>query len=236
MRIGSASYRCKNGDPAFNLQSVERAMKEAQGKAELLCFGESFLQGFDALCWDFSIDREIAVSRDSETIRTIREWTKQYGVGLLLGYIERDGERLYSSCIVIDNGEILHNYRRISKGWKEFDRTDEHYCEGTETGGFAFRGRRFMLSLCGDLWDFPERFQSEDPLIWPVWVCYSEEDWETEELSAYAAHAATVARDTLMINPLAPDADCIGGAFRLHNGTVAERIPFGAEGILYTDI
>ena len=49
MRIGLASYEVKNKDVAFNLSQMERAMEKAQGKVELLCFGEAFLQGFDAL-------------------------------------------------------------------------------------------------------------------------------------------------------------------------------------------
>lgn len=49
MRIGLASYEVKNKDVAFNLSQMERAMEKARGKVELLCFGEAFLQGFDAL-------------------------------------------------------------------------------------------------------------------------------------------------------------------------------------------
>ena len=32
-------------------------MAEAAGRsAELACFGEAFLQGFDSLCWDYGTD------------------------------------------------------------------------------------------------------------------------------------------------------------------------------------
>ena len=57
MRIGLVSYRCKNRDVAFNMGQIERAMRHSEGKADLLCFGEAFLQGFDALCWDY--DRSV---------------------------------------------------------------------------------------------------------------------------------------------------------------------------------
>lgn len=33
-------------------------MKAAQGKVGLLCFGETFLQGFDALSWEYENDAE----------------------------------------------------------------------------------------------------------------------------------------------------------------------------------
>lgn len=51
MNIGLASYRCENKNMEFNISQIERAMREAQGKVDLLCFGEAFLQGFDSLCW-----------------------------------------------------------------------------------------------------------------------------------------------------------------------------------------
>lgn len=232
MRIGLASYRCENKNTEFNINQIERAMREAQGKVELLCFGEAFLQGFDSLCWDFEIDKNIAVSKESETMERLRKMTVQYGMAILLGYIERDGERLYSSCAVIADGTIVHNYRRISRGWKEFTRTDEHYCEGTVTGEFRLQGQDFMVALCGDLWDFPERFRTGHTLLWPVYVNYPKEEWEGGAIEEYAAQAVLAAGETLMVNPLDNDPVNHGGSFCFRNGTVAARLPFDIEGVL----
>ena len=232
MRIGLASYRCENKNTEFNINQIERAMREAQGKVELLCFGEAFLQGFDSLCWDFEIDKNIAVSKESETMERLRKMTVQYGMAILLGYIERDGERLYSSCAVIADGTIVHNYRRISRGWKEFTRTDEHYCEGTVTGEFRLQGQDFMVALCGDLWDFPERFRTGHTLLWPVYVNYSKEEWEGGATEEYAAQAVLAAGETLMVNPLDNDPVNHGGAFCFRNGAVAQKLPFDTEGVL----
>lgn len=232
MRIGLASYRCENKNTEFNINQIERAMREAQGKVDLLCFGEAFLQGFDSLCWDFEIDKNIAVSKESETMERLRKMTVQYDMAILLGYIERDGERLYSSCAVIADGTIVHNYRRISRGWKEFTRTDEHYCEGTVTGEFRLQGQDFMVALCGDLWDFPERFRTGHTLLWPVYVNYSKEEWEGGAIEEYAAQAVLAAGETLMVNPLDNDPVNHGGSFCFRNGTVAARLPFDTEGVL----
>ena len=116
MRIGSVSYRCENRNTRFNMSQIELAMKRSEGKVDLLCFGEAFLQGFDALCWDYEIDKSMAVELSSDTIAQLKRWTLQYGVSLITGYIERDQEKIYSSCVVLSKGEIVHNYRRISKG------------------------------------------------------------------------------------------------------------------------
>ena len=125
MRIGLVSYRCENRNTAFNMNRIELAMKRAEGKADLLCFGEAFLQGFDSLCWDYETDKTVAVDLSSDIIKQLRHWTVRYGISLITGYIEKDRDKLYSSCVVISGGEIVHNYRRISKGWNISCRTTE---------------------------------------------------------------------------------------------------------------
>ena len=211
-------------------------MKLVEGKAELLCFGEAFLQGFDALCWDYDTDQRIALELSSETITQLREWTVRYGVSLITGYIEKDGEKLYSSCAVLSDGEIVHNYRRISKGWKEYTLTDGHYCEGTGTAPFRLNGKEIGLTLCGDLWDFPDRFRTENLLIWPVYVNYPPDEWNSGVLEEYAAQAALAATDVLMINPLDHDPVNHGGSFHFHDGKIAAELPFDEEGILTVNI
>ena len=231
MKIGLAAYEYRNNDVAFNISQMEAAARQARGKAELLCFGETFLQGFDSLCWDFERDRKAGVSQTSDCMKRIRAVSAESGVDLLFGYIELEGERLYSSCAVIAGGEILHNYRRVSVGWKEHWKTDAHYCEGTDTSSFLYRGRRIKLALCGDLWDMPDRFRTEDLLIWPVYVSFTPEEWELERLE-YAEQAGRVADRTLMVNAITKEPKAHGGAFDFVRGRVNGQLPCDREDIL----
>ena len=236
MRIGLVSYRCENRNTAFNMGQIELAMKRSAGKADLLCFGEAFLQGFDALCWDYEADRKIALELSSEEMDRLKRWTVQYGIALATGYIERDREKIYSSCAVISGGEIIHNYRRISKGWKESSKTDGHYCEGDQTGSFRLHGKEMMIALCGDLWDFPDRFRTEHLLLWPVYVDYTVGEWNFGALDEYTAQAFLAADDVLMINPMDSNPRNHGGSFHFHRGKTAAALPFDREGILTVDI
>ncbi len=236
MRIGLVSYQCRNRNITFNMSQIELAMKRSAGKADMLCFGEAFLQGFDALCWDYDADKEIALELSSEAIARLKSWTIRYGISLVTGYIERDQDKLFSSCIVIADGEIVHNYRRISKGWKEYTKTDWHYCEGNQTGTFHFHGKDMALALCGDLWDDPDRFRTEHLLLWPVYVNYTVEEWNSGALDEYAAQSLLAADDVLMVNPIDSKPENHGGAFYFHNGKTVARIPFDQEGILIVDI
>ena len=236
MRIGLVSYRCENRNTAFNMRQIELAMKCAEGKVDLLCFGEAFLQGFDSLRWDYEADKTIALELSSDTVSQLRRWTMQYGISLIVGYIEKDEEKLYSSCAVLSNGEIIHNYRRISKGWKEYSITDGHYCEGNKTDAFHLYGKEITLALCGDLWEYPDRFRTDQLLIWPVYVNYTTEEWNQGTLDDYAAQAALVTDDVLMINPIDREPVNHGGSFHFHKGQTAARIPFDQEGILIVEI
>lgn len=236
MRIGLASYRGKNKDVTFNLMQIETVMRKVQSKVDLICFGEAFLQGFGSLCWDYNIDKDMAVEVESPTIRQLAEFTMTYGVALMTGYIEKEKNSLYSSCIVIEDGKTVYNYRRISKGWKEFWKTDDHYKEGNIINEFEFRNTKIMAALCGDMWDFPEKFKTDHLLIWPVYVNFSVEEWEQKELNEYANQAALAADHVLMINPIDDSPQCHGGSFHFYKGQIITRLPFDQEKVLIVDM
>ena len=234
MKIGLAPYKFKNNDVAFNLSQIEKAMESARGKADLLCFGETFLQGFDALSWGFEKDKDIAVSVNSPIMRQLCDLTLRYGADLLLGYLELDNDSIYSSCVVLEQGRIAHNYRRISKGWKE-PIADGHYREGNDTREFLYRGRHFQIALCGDLWDFPERFQTDHVLLWLIYVNFALDQWQEYE-QEYAQQAHTAARQTLLVNSISDDPKAHGGAFYFLDGRIEKRIAYDQEKILVIEV
>lgn len=235
MKIGLASYKFINNDLAFNFSQIEKAMKSAQGKANLLCFGETFLQGFDALSWNYDIDKYIAISCDSDIMRRLCDMTVYYGIDLLFGYIEKDNDSIYSSCAVIEKGKLVHNYRRISKGWKEFNLTDEHYKEGTYTCEFVYRRQHFIIALCGDMWDFPGRFKTNHILLWPIYVNFSLDEWSRYEIE-YAEQARLAANQTLVINSISENPKSYGGAFYFVDGKIEKRTIYGIEEILVVEV
>ena len=72
MKVGLASVRLWDGEAERNLAAMEKAAREAKAEgAVLCCFGESALQGFNCLCWDFETDWSTCVSVDSPLFRRI---------------------------------------------------------------------------------------------------------------------------------------------------------------------
>ncbi len=233
MKIALASARIIDRDTAYNLSQMERYMKKTKAEgAELVCFGEAFVQGFNALSWQYEEDRKIALTTASREFAQIRNLTKEIGIDVLFGYNELARESIYSSCALISDGEILHNYRRISKGWKEYTQTDEHYKEGSSVEVFDYKSKKCVIGLCGDLWEYPERFAlGEDILFWPVYVCWTKEEWENGGKIEYAEQAKLCCENTLYVNSIC-DGDAFGGAAHFACGKVQKELPIFNEGLL----
>ena len=154
MRIALSSAPVKNKDIPHNLAAMTAALAQAAADgADLVVFGESTLQGFDCLCWSYAADRDMALPLDSAPIRQLQDAAQKYAAAISFGFIERDGDALYSSCAFIGaDGEIIHRFRRVSIGWKDYRKTDAHYREGTHFEKFTYCGKTFAIGLCGDLW------------------------------------------------------------------------------------
>lgn len=237
VKIGLASYEFINRDIPFNISQMEKAMRRSSGKVDILCFGEAFLQGFDALEWDYEKDKHIAIPISSPIMRTICAMSLQYKIDLLFGYIERDDHAIYSSYALIENGKITHNYRRISKGWKDSRFADEHYKEGCDTAGFLYRDQPITIALCGDMWDFPEKFKADENgiLIWPIYVNFTLDEWRTYE-AQYAERALIAADRAFVINSISKEPKSHGGAFYFSNGKVERKLPYDVEDILIIEL
>lgn len=232
MKIGLASKEFKNNDVSFNLKQMIETMKEAKDLGcDLVCFGEAFLQGFDAYEWGFENDKAVALDHTSVPFQTISYNAFNLGIDVAFGYLERSGDTLFSSYVLMEYGQVIHNYRRISRGWKEYRLTDEHYQEGDTVEKFNFRDHEVVVSLCGDLWDEPQRFALGQSLtLWPVYVDYSVSDWDRER-EAYAKQTAHLSGDVLLVNSIChPTA--VGGAFHYRNGQIIQELSPGTEGIL----
>ena len=237
LTIGLAQYKFINKDISFNLGQVKKAMEACEGKVDLLCFGESFLQGFDSLSWDYETDKHIALDLDSPAIRQICDWSAAYDMAILLGYFEKANETIYSSSALICDGQVKANYRRISPGWKELD-VDAHYQEGREVLDFSLKGRDFRVALCGDLWSEGwERFATERVLLWPVYVSFPLEEWKEAE-GEYAAQASGIANTVLMVNSLSDEPDPVshGGTFFFKKGEIVQKLAFDEESVLMVEL
>lgn len=240
MKLALSANKIINKNISENTATIIKTLKDNNGKVDMVCFGETFLQGFDSLCWNFDIDRDMAVNKNSEAIKTIQKVAANLKIAVAFGYVEIKGNKLFSSYMIISNkGKIVYNYRRITKGWKE-PIADNHYCEEKKTGFFKMQGHKFAVGLCGDLWDDNVlkkcAKRKPDILLWPVYLDYPIEKWSTEKYD-YFDRVKKLPFDVALVNSFCDGADMAkGGAFFIKNGAVAAELPAGKIGELIVDV
>jgi predicted amidohydrolase len=77
MKIGLVSECFKNRDIEYNVEQIKKRLIEARDKnIDLVCFGEAFLQGFDALSWNYEGDLSTAISKNDEIINSLKMMAK----------------------------------------------------------------------------------------------------------------------------------------------------------------
>ena len=246
MKIALAALGFINGNIERNTNVVLRTLEKLKDEADLVIFGETFLQGFDGLAWEYEKDLSNALSLKDSRIRQIQSKVQETRVAISLGLFELYEGKLYDSQIAIDkDGKIIHVYRRISASWKEEFVKDPRYAEGDHFSAFALMGKTFLVALCGDLWyeDILEKAKQEesDYVIWPVYLDYNADRWNNEEKFAYRDQAALLSRPTFLVNCYCIDKEDIsyyskGGACYFDHGEIIKEIPSGDEGILLFDL
>ncbi len=242
MKIALACAEIRDEDMNFHLDEVERMAVLAQEQGvDFLIFGESYLQGFEALTWNPEEDREIAKPLYSTKITRLKEIASTYGMAISIGFFEREEGVFYSSNLVIgQDGEIVDRFRRVSPGWKIADAPDV-YKQGKGFHTFGLGDKTFATAIGKDLW-FEENIQAlrdldMDALIWPVYVDFSVGQWLSQELADYVDQSAKLPCPVLWVNSYVEDPKrAKGGAYVFHNKGVLHNIPLGNKGLLVCEI
>jgi len=240
MKIALASAPSINNDVEKNVETVQKTAEKYGSRADLICFGEAFLHGFDALSWDYDTDKNIAMAKDSESIDKIKKMAQTHQVGIGFGFFEIDRieNSLYCAYMVVDSsGETMVHYRRLTKGWKDVRKADHHYQKGRCFKTFTFQEKRIALALCGDLW-YEENIRQindlkKDLVLWPLHMDYSVEEWINER-SDYVQQASKVNSPVLMVNNVSKTSH--GGAYHFVDNRVIDSLELGARGVLVVDI
>ncbi len=230
-------------DVDHNLSQMLKWLQHFQGEnLDLICFGEACLQGFAALNADYEHDLAMAISQDDEVVARLQAACQRAKTGLGFGYIEKDNGFLFSSYMLIGaDGNVLHNFRRVSPGWKLGQAfQDLRYREGSDYSNFEYMGKKITVAICGDLWhdDLIEHFKAveSDLLLWPLYTNYEIETWESGEKEEYAQRVACLNRPVLMVNCFDDGEDIAhGGAFVFEQGKLSQELPMGEKGILQVD-
>ncbi len=243
MKILLAGLGFKNHNTDYNLNVIVDTIEKYREKADLILFGEAFLQGFDSLRFNFMEDKTVAITKDDELIKFIQSKCKEKKVGVSFGYYELDRDAIYSSQMTISKeGMIINNYHRVSPGWKENDVSSE-YKDGKEFSTFSYLDKTICVALCGDLWyvDNLEKIKKlkKDIVLWPVYCDYDADEWNEEIKYDYREEVKELG-NVLLVNSYCLDSDnkelAKGGCCYYKDGKIKADSKAGIEDVLIIEI
>jgi len=157
VKVASLSFVPEKWNKQVNLKKMEALAREAakQG-AKILITPEGALEGYliDVLRrmgdkrpqWEARF-QEIAESVDGPNVTHIRDLARELKVDFILGFLERDKDSLYNTCVWIDTkGEILHRHRKTHMAQPYFD--PPNYRPGYELKAFDTAYGRAGMIIC----------------------------------------------------------------------------------------
>lgn len=244
MRCALASMGFINENLQYNKKVIIDTLIACSTKADIVIFGEAFLQGFYGATFNVEHDSQIAISQDDFIIQEICLAARQYATAISFGFIEKTEDCFYSSQITIgSDGSVIDLYRRVSPGWKEPFAPDR-YCEGNGFHAFSFMEKDIVVGLCGDLW-FDENIDEvkqlrPDVVFWPVYTDFNFNEWNTSMKYEYASQASKFCATVLYVNSFCRDKEgderAKGGSALFLNGIISQEVPSGKEDVLFVEI
>ncbi len=126
VRIASAAVLPDKWDKAKNWVRIERLVRQAaeEGGADLVVTPEGALEGYvinevnatkgeGARASILKKFEELAEPLDGPYLKKAYALAKELGIFLLLGFLERDGEQVHNTALMIDpDGDIIGRYRK----------------------------------------------------------------------------------------------------------------------------
>ncbi|MEL3908088.1 MAG: carbon-nitrogen hydrolase family protein [Treponemataceae bacterium] len=220
-----------------NLDTIKRVVETS--KSDLFVFGEAFLQGFDAMSFEYKKDIKIALPENSIEIAQVKNLAKENECAIAFGFYENASGTIFTSCLVVGKtGKTLCKYRRVSTGWR-IQNACADYREGENFQNFELDGKRFGILLCGDFWEdkllpaIADLDAEVDAFLWAVHCDYTIERWEKDEHPEYKKRTTILAKPVFFCNNYTEDElSAKGGAYLWQQGKEIKALKAGKSGVL----
>lgn len=149
LKIALAQINFTVGDISTNVTAVRKSAIYARDHlgADMIVFPEQIIVGYPA--------EDLLLRPDfiAEANNAVYELASQIdGIALVVGYPEKDGDRIYNSAAVLHQGAIVANYRkRALPNYGVFDE-QRYFTAGHKPCVFEFNGAFIGLTICEDVW------------------------------------------------------------------------------------
>ncbi|MDD5460393.1 MAG: NAD+ synthase [Methylococcales bacterium] len=149
LKIALAQTNFLVGNIAANVDNIIKAANYARDElgADIIVFPELTITGYPAedllLRIDFIIEANNAVYQLADCIA---------GIAVVVGFPEREGNKLYNSAVVLHQGVKLACYRKQAlPNYGVFDE-QRYFTAGDRSCVFEFNGTFIGLTICEDVW------------------------------------------------------------------------------------
>jgi len=139
------------GDLAGNLEKIRHAYRKAAAEGvDLVIASELVVTGYPPE--DLMLKPSFQEAAEKAVHTLAAELTGGAGPGLLIGAPWRDGDALYNASLLLDDGKVVH--ARFKHDLPNYGVFDERriFSSGPLPGPVNFRGVRFGIMLCEDMW------------------------------------------------------------------------------------
>jgi predicted amidohydrolase len=147
IRIGAAQFEVRDADKQYNLAAIERLARNAVDEgAEMVCFSECCIPGYTFL--ENLSREEIATLAEpvpeGPSTQCLSAMARSLGAALTAGLVEREGENLYNTYIVVSPEGFVAKHRKIHTF------ISEHLTCGDRYTVFDLLGCKFGVLICYD--------------------------------------------------------------------------------------
>jgi len=250
MKAALATFRVLRNTDANLATMVRMTDDAADADADLVLFPEAAVTGLINND-DPEHDLPLGVAVPGPITDELGAVARRRSIYLGTGILERDGNCLYDSAVLLDpKGDLVLTYRRIQPQWHGHNADPDVYRQGEELASVSTRFGTVAFLICGDIWDdaIVARLReiAPDYVLFPFSRnfgdgSFDQERWDREEESDHAARAALLGATTLMVNgledPGLTEYPSFGGALVASaQGKLVCRWPLGVPGILYAEV
>ncbi|MFI3154776.1 MAG: NAD+ synthase [Methylococcaceae bacterium] len=149
LKIALAQTNFLVGNIAANVDNIALAAIHARDElgADMIVFPELTITGYPA---EDLLLRSDFISTANNALYQLAD--RVAGIALVVGFPERDGDKLYNSAAVLHQGAILACYRkRALPNYGVFDE-QRYFTAGNQPCVFELNGTFIGLTICEDVW------------------------------------------------------------------------------------
>jgi len=152
MKIGYVQTSPIFGEKTQNFEQVENLLRKT--KADLIVLPELFATGYTFISKEEA--ESMAENVEGETAIFLMRLAKKTGAVVIGGFVEKDGNQIFNSSMIVSSNEVLGTYRKLHLYYKE----KLWFSPGNKPLEiFEVKKIKIGVMICFD-WFFPETIRS----------------------------------------------------------------------------